>query len=121
VSELTDRGRASAEQEPGRWSRPSGRRSPTSPRRSLASEPRPPASDPRSPTSPPRSRISWKGIGWLPVWLVLGGYFVWMCTSMAGEAPNGIGGSSLIALLVAVAAGLIAGGLALGAGRRQGG
>jgi len=66
----------------------------------------------------PRRRRA-RGLGWAPVWLALAGYFVWLCTSMAGEAPDGIGGSSLLGILVAVVAGLIAGGLALGAGRRQ--
>lgn len=60
-----------------------------------------------------------RALGWLPVWLALAGYFVWLCTAMAGEAPNGIGGSSLLGILVAVVAGLIAAGLALRAGGGQ--
>jgi len=65
-------------------------------------------------------KLNMRTLGWLPVWLALTGYFVWLCTAMAGEAPDGIGGSSLLGILVAVIAGLVAGGLALGAGRGQG-
>ncbi len=53
------------------------------------------------------------GLGYLPVWLLLAGYFVWLCSQMAGEAPSGIGGASLIGIGVAVLVGIIAGGVAM--------
>lgn len=75
-----------------------------------------PRKDP--PESPPR-RLRVGALGYLPVWLLLIGYFVWLCSQMSGEAPGGIGGSVVVAIGVAVLVGLAAGGLAMLSGRRN--
>lgn len=67
-----------------------------------------------------RFRRAPAGLGYLPIFILLACYFVWLCTQMAGHAPGGIGGSSLVAIGVAMAAGVIAAGAAMLFSRRRG-